>query len=221
MKQNRWLVSYMVGLIMLLAVFAACTSDSKVTPGSPEPPTPDSTTYSFTGSVSRGEKFEHRLPNNLVFRLVPDEYAELGWVGWQIQIEPTSKSDHNYAGIVTPPFRGVNALQIIGWHFRNADNTEPNDGSVNAPQQERDFLFVTNEEDYEIAFAAVDCIMHPVQCEDMDYGQAFALHEGITKSEGTLLIKELELGNLIPGQQAWIEQMAFEVEIRWSADGIK
>lgn len=157
----------------------------------------------------------------LVFSLIPTEYAELGWMGWIIQIAPPAEPDHNYTSIVTPPFRGVNALQIIGWHFRNSDNTGANDGSVNAPQEERNFLFVTNEEDYQTAFAAVDCVLHPSQCEDMDDQEAFAIHESVPKSEGTLLITELELGNLVPEQQAWIEHMAFEVEIRWSAEEIK
>ncbi len=221
MEQKRVVAFYQVGLFILLIALMACTSNIEVEQTPAAPPTPDNSTYSFTGSVNRGERFEHVLPNGLVFSLIPTEYAELGWVGWMIQIAPPTEPDHNYAGVVTPPFRGVNALQIIGWHFRNADNTGPNEGSVNAPQEKRDFLFVTNEGDYQMAFSAVDCIMHPSQCEDMDNREAFAIHENIPKSEGTLLITELELGNLIPEQQAWIEHMAFEVEIRWSAEEMK
>lgn len=221
MGQKRILAFYQVGLSVLLFVLVACTNNVEVEQSLAETPTPDNTIYAFTGSVSRGEKFEHVLPNGLIFSLIPTEYAELGWMGWIIQIESSSKSGHDYSGIVTPPFRGVNALQIIGWHFRNADNTGPNDGSVNAPQEERNFLFVTDEEAYQMASDAGECIMWPYLCEDSNVQEAISTLEGMPKSDGTLLITELELGNLIPEQQAWIEQMAFEVEIRWSADDMK
>ena len=55
----------------------------------------------------------------------------------------------------------------------------------------------------------------------MDEQEAFTIHDGVPKSSGTLLVTELELGNLIPEQQAWIEQMAFEVEIHWAAEEMK
>ncbi|MBI1394234.1 MAG: hypothetical protein GC152_16005 [Alphaproteobacteria bacterium] len=42
---------------------------------------------------------------------------------------------------LTPPHGGApNPRDIEGWHFRNADNTAPNDGSVNAPQSLRAFI---------------------------------------------------------------------------------
>ncbi len=221
MEQKRIVAFYQVGLFILLIALMACTSNSEVEQTPAAPPTPDNSTYSFTGSVNRGERFEHVLPNGLIFSLIPTEYAELGWMGWNIQIGPATEPDHNYAGVVTPPFRGVNNLQIIGWHFRNADNTGPNDGSVNASQEERTFLFVTSEEDYQVALDALQCLMWTSFCENMDEQEAFTIHDGVPKSSGSLLITELELGNLMPEQQAWIERMTFEVEIRWSAEALK
>jgi hypothetical protein len=177
--------------------------------------------YSFTGDVVRGEKFEKALPNGLVFNLLPTKSAEEGWMGWVIHIGPASESSHNYTGVVTPPFRGINTLQILGWHFRNADNTGPNDGSVNAPQEERAFYFVLHEEDYQVASEALECIMWPPLCEDMDEQEAFDLHRNVPKTGGTLLVTQLELGNLKPEEQAWIEYMEFEVELDLPADWVK
>jgi hypothetical protein len=34
-----------------------------------------------------------------------------------------------------------NPREIEGWHFRNTANTGPNHGSVNAPQELREFIF--------------------------------------------------------------------------------
>ncbi len=169
--------------------------------------------YFFKGEIVRGEKFEKVLPNGLVFALLPEEYVETGWMGWTVHIGPSSDSSQNYAGIATPPFRGTNTLQILGWHFRNVDNTGPNDGSVNAPQEERGFGFVLREEDYQIASDAVECIMWPSLCEDMDVQAAIDLHQSVSMGTGTLQITSLELGNLKQGEQAWIEYMEFEVEI--------
>ena len=43
---------------------------------------------------------------------------------------------------LTPPWHLVpNPRYVEGWHFRNASNTGPNDGSVNAPQETREFIF--------------------------------------------------------------------------------
>ena len=43
---------------------------------------------------------------------------------------------------MTPPWHFVpNAREIEGWHFRNGDNTAPNDASVNALQELREFIF--------------------------------------------------------------------------------
>ena len=177
--------------------------------------------YSFTGEIVRGQKFEKALPNGLVFNLIPEEYAEVGWMGWVIHIGPASESSQNYAGIATPPFRGMNTLQILGWHFRNEDNTGPNDGSVNAPQEERGFNFVLHEVDYQVASEAVECIMWPSLCEDMDVQAAIDLHQSVPMTGGTLWVTELEIGNLKPGEQAWIEYMEFEVELDLPADWAK
>lgn len=169
--------------------------------------------YSFIGEVARGQRFEKALPNGLVFNLIPEEYAYVGWMGWNIEIRPLSESSQNYAGIATVPFRGTNALQILGWHFRNIDNTGPNDGSVNAPQEERRFRFVLHEVDYQVASEAVECIMWPPLCEEMDVQAAIDLHQSVPVATGTLWVTRLELGNLEPGEQAWIEYMEFEVKL--------
>ena len=43
---------------------------------------------------------------------------------------------------LTPPWHfAPNPREIDGWHFRNAQNNGPNDGSVNAPRRFREFIF--------------------------------------------------------------------------------
>ena len=88
----------------------------------------------FSGEVLKGRSFERQVGANLFFRLVPEE------LGWSISMGNKAPRE-NFCSVVTPPYRGMNALRIEGWHFRNADNTGPNDGGVNAPRELREFIF--------------------------------------------------------------------------------
>lgn len=91
---------------------------------------------SFDGAVARGEAFVHRFAHDgaaYEFRLAPVSH------GWQIWVSDPAQPDLNFVAVATPPFRGINPARIEGWHFRNADNSgpnEPGDKNVNAPQME-------------------------------------------------------------------------------------
>jgi hypothetical protein len=164
----------------------------------------------FSGEVARGQPFEHVIDGDVVFRLVPD--AE----GWTIFVGRPATPDEDWSGMMTPPFHGINARNIAGWHFRNADNTAanaPGAGSVNAPGHVRDFAFVRNTEDYRSAAHAVEALLYGTSEQDREAGQeAWDALEG-TAARGRLTIVDLTLGNLEPGRHAWIERMRFEVTL--------
>jgi len=105
----------------------------------------------FSGAVERGQVFEKPLVPDLLFCLIPHE------LGWTISLTD-GNPDNNFAAVVTPPYRGINHLDIEGWHFRNSDNSGPNkldEKNVNAPQEVRQFYFVLNDTDYQKAFDAL------------------------------------------------------------------
>jgi len=103
----------------------------------------------FSGEVANGQRFEkdlgdynvsHDIAGYLVFRLEPHDAS------WTISIgtrfsrmgvrNDSSVIYNNFAAVVTPAYRGVNDIYIEGWHFRNSDNTGPNEvgaKNVNAP----------------------------------------------------------------------------------------
>lgn len=86
--------------------------------------------------VSGDEQFFQRLDNGWVFALIK---TELGWAIRLYDREPIG--DATDLTSLTPPLRGApNPRDIVGWHFRNADNTGPNQGDVNAPQTMRAFV---------------------------------------------------------------------------------
>ncbi|MDH3472814.1 MAG: hypothetical protein OEM59_03895 [Rhodospirillales bacterium] len=165
----------------------------------------------FEASVRRGEAFERPLPDGLVFALRPREHGWLVWLG-----DPAQPSA-NYAVIATPPFRGVNPTQIEGWHFRNADNTGPNavgTKNVNAPQDMRAFYFVASPEAYRATARDLDVALWGAgKTADEVAAARGRLLSGVGKGAGTLEITRLELGNLVPGERAWIERMAFTVTL--------
>ena len=87
-----------------------------------------------TGSLEAGESLREPFGNDYAFVLASVEY------GWVIEVEQRGREE-NLARL-TPPWHFVpNPRYVEGWHFRNASNTGPNDGSVNAPQEIREFYF--------------------------------------------------------------------------------
>ncbi len=114
-------------------------------------PAADPKEIKFTGEAMKGQSFEKAIAPNLFFRLIPQE------LGWMIFVG-AGDTENNFCAVVTPPYRGINAIHIEGWHFRNSDNSGPNEPgrkNVNAPLELREFYFVLNEADYRSAFDAL------------------------------------------------------------------
>jgi len=168
--------------------------------------TPSAGRIVLTGEVQRGISFEKPLPGGLALRLQPDTAG-----GWLIWIGDPAHPNEDYGRVVTPPYRGVNDRDIQGWHFRNTDNTGPNDGSVNAPQRVRQFEFVADRASFEAAGRALDCMLWP--CADMSRERAEAVRAGVERGRGKLTITDLKLGNLLIGKHASVERMKFQVEL--------
>ena len=145
------------------------------------------------GHVGRGETWTRPFGPGLTLVLKPNEY------GWEIIVQD-DRGDENLARL-TPPYSSVpNPRFVAGWHFRNADNTGPNDGSVNAPQRERGFVFSPE------VGRSVHLTPTPEQVRELGrFGR------------GRLIIRSLKLGNLGVGRKAHIESMDFSLRIDWSA----
>ena len=89
----------------------------------------------FQGVVKRGELFERKTPAGWILKLQPEPE------GWFLSVTVSGRDGEDLSRL-TPPWHFVpNAREIEGWHFRNAANTGPSDGSVNAPQHLREFIF--------------------------------------------------------------------------------
>ncbi|MEE8188817.1 MAG: hypothetical protein V3T80_06370 [Kiloniellales bacterium] len=153
------------------------------------------------------------MPGGLEFQLRP---TESGWRIWIGDPGRPVRPIRNYAAIATPPLRGPNALVIEGWHFRNADNSGPNDPgpkNLNLPQRRRGFFFVLTEADYFAAQAALAVVLWPSGRSEAEVEAAEEDFQRIEKAEAVLHVETLELDNLALGKRAWIERMSFAVKI--------
>ena len=163
------------------------------------------------GEASRGDTIVHKFEHDGVkyeFRLAP-----LGG-GWTVWIGDPMQRDRNYVTVVTPPYRGTNPAFIQGWHFRNKDNTGPNapgPGNVNAPQKERRFSFVLDAAGYQAARAAVETILWPGELPEEKVKEAEDQLAAVPRANGVMWIEAVELGNLVQGEQAHIERIAFRL----------
>jgi hypothetical protein len=122
--------------------------------------------YRINGTVLRGQTFSRKF-GGLQFALVPGEF------GWGIDI--SQGEQHSLEGMTGPQHFVPRAIDIEGWHFRNAANTALNTGDVNAPDETRTFLFSPRSP----------------YCKD-----AVGLEED---GKGVLEVTDMELGNLTPG----------------------
>jgi hypothetical protein len=196
-------------LCLLVLIFLAPTAEGVRTPsgggnGLIQSSLPQSTVIgrskaSFTGEVKAGDAFERPFGPGFLFRLEPSE------PGWTIVIHEKGREED--LSRLTPPLHGVpNPRDIEGWHFRNADNTgpnEPGEKNVKAPGDLREFVFspeVGRSIDGPNAMAGPT----PEQI-----GKVRSYGQGILKILGS------RLGNLEPGKRACMEWMRFEVSLSW------
>ncbi len=152
------------------------------------------------------EETDQRYAMHLAGEVAGDRsYTETvgpGWVftlerqplGWAIRLNARDGKDLSQ---VTPPFHGPNPRDLVGWHFRNVDNTGPNDGSVNAPQRDRLFLFAPQIEGT-AGFKA------PKDAAAVD-----------ADGRGWLRIDDFGLADLAAGEQARMVYLKFFACLTW------
>lgn len=149
----------------------------------------------ITGTVNQRETFRHETGTQ-TFVLVPFDY------GWRIGM-----LDRNGLNVLmfSAPQRPVetNPLNLAGWHFRNRENTGPNLGDVNAPQNERRFTF---------GKLAVDPLLNPDLVAPAAAGEGFG---GL----GVLTITDFTLTPPAPGHRAGFTSLSFTVCLVWQGGG--
>jgi hypothetical protein len=149
------------------------------------------------GEVTKGTAFNASSAGGWVLKLVPVE------AGWFLEVTTKGREQEDLARL-TPPWHFVpNAREIEGWHFRNEDNTGPNEGSVDAPQELREFIF------------------SPEVGRGIEYNGSATTSEEIAKVEafgrGWLHLDEFQLTPPRKGERASFAWLKFSACLTWPA----
>jgi hypothetical protein len=108
--------------ILLLMAFSPPGAQARVAPQCT--PAPGRSAEQVEGEVTKGQEFSKATSVGWILRLVPAQ------AGWFLQIATKGRETEDLSRL-TPPWHFVpNPRVIEGWHFRNADNTSPNEGSL-------------------------------------------------------------------------------------------
>jgi len=182
----------------------------EVPPTKPDPvalsctPGPGRHAEEFHGSLKRGDTFTETSATGWILRLVPERIRENGResaYGWMLQVSMVGREREDLARL-TLPLHGGNDTDISGWDLRNADNTGPNDGSVNRPGELREFIFSP-------AVGREIKVSDSISEADVEKVRSFG--------QGWLFIDAYQLTPPQKGQQAAFESMVFRACITWPA----
>jgi hypothetical protein len=186
----------------MLALTALSVSGAQSAGARPRATPPARGTATYSGELAAGQAYTREFGEGLRFALVPRP------LGWEIVVTRRGR-DENLARL-TPPFHfAPNPREIEGWHFRNADNSGPNedgDKNVNAPGEVREFIFSP------AVGATIDGpdAGRPPTPDEVDEVRRWG--------QGTLAILEYRLADLGPGKTARFAWMRFTVHLSWPPD---
>jgi hypothetical protein len=146
------------------------------------------------GELIKGQTFS-RSVNGWILRLLPIEG------GWFLEVAMDGRESDDLSRL-TPPWHGVpNPRDIEGWHFRNGDNTGPNDGSVNAPGELREFIFSPE------VGRGIKPNGSVTTAEDVAKVQSFG--------RGWVHVDQFELTPVQSGERASFERLRFTACLTW------
>jgi hypothetical protein len=146
---------------------------------------------------SRSARFTATTPSDWILRLAPQPE------GWSLEIATVGR-EHEDLARLTPPWHFVpNPRDTFGWHFRSAENTAPNDRTVNAPQELREFIFSPE------VGRGIEYTGCATTREEVERVRAFG--------RGGLFIESYELTPPRRGERASFETLTFSACLTWPA----
>jgi hypothetical protein len=186
--------------MMILSVILAVLASSMMAERDVVPkcePQPGRRAERVQGTVQRGQSFSQTTRSGWILKLEP------GGAGWSLQVTMKGREQEDLSRL-TPPWHFVpNPREIEGWHFRNADNTGPNDGSVNAFQELREFIF------------------SPAVGREVEYSGSATTPEDVAKvrsfGRGWFYIESYRLTPPRRGERAAFETITFSACLTWPA----
>ncbi len=185
--------SFLFAVIAILPAIVGASSSARAAMECPTVAGRDGA--SVAGEISGERDFREATGPGWTLALLRDAH------GWNLRLLDQDGLDLTQ---FTPPLRfPPNPREIYGWHFRNVDNTGPNDGSVNAPQRMRAFVFASDPAAI-VRVTATDGAPPNGPIAELD-------------GRGMLEIVDYGLSDLEPGQTARMTWLKFRVCLNWPA----
>lgn len=153
----------------------------------------------FSGEVSRGQTFQKEVGENLLFRLVPDEF------GWVMSVTSKTNPEEDFLWVASPPYRLDNPRYLgtaYGHSAKEAASWSP-----------RSFHFVLDEASYHKASDAVQRLLWPYSHTESELAEADQALAEMSTGSGDLRIIEARFGGLKPGEKSWLQHIKFDVVI--------
>lgn len=201
-------------ITLFFVTLASCVPrlDSQVTPAPPvqnstaedrspeaKRQTTDMLTSFFSGQVRAGEFYRRRFAAGLTFELAPTTD------GWEIVIRRDGRLD-NLAQL-TPPINGINPLLVNAQQFQtNQDKDAPPTDSSGV--KNRQFIFSA---DVGRSIPPIGAKSPPTQVE---------IEQVAREGSGSMKIQNLEMAAISPGSKSKIEQMTFDVSLRFATKNL-
>ena len=149
----------------------------------------------ISGEVSGKHTFVAPVAKQWNLSLEPSQF------GWDIRLRDSAGMDLSQ---ITPPFQfAPNPRELYGWHFRNAANSDKNTGDINAPQHLRLFQFSP-------ALSGTGGFRPPPAVTDSTH-----TNPDPDAGRGALMIIDMGLADLEPGQKARMNYLKFEACLTW------
>ncbi|HEX4046384.1 MAG TPA: hypothetical protein VH309_01040 [Elusimicrobiota bacterium] len=151
--------------------------------------------FTVAGEAERGKPFAAPIDGLRVFRLRP--FSE----GWTVEVR--DKDGNDYCSVVTPPYRGTNALMIFGGDFKDA-----------AGGGARRFRCVDSRADQRAASEALEKVLWSEKTPWKEVDAAAREHARLVAGaqRAVLTISHVRLGGP-PGGRPWIESMRFRFDL--------
>lgn len=151
---------------------------------------------SISGSLIRGKPYAAALDGLRTLRLRP--FSE----GWTVEVKDRAGND--YCSVVTPPYRGTNALMIFGGDFKGGA-----DAAV------RRFRCVASLAGQRAASSALEKVLWSENPDWKEVDAAGKEHARIEAAaqRAVLTLSDVRLGGAVPGGRPWIESMRFRFEL--------
>jgi len=205
-NQSRLILILATGALFAFGFYAHAQTASQSNQSSA---VADADQIRFTGTIVRGQIYEHDVGHNLIFRLTPAVSDEGG--GWVIGMLPSVEPPDEpleFVEVATPPYHGYNDRYLAGtagYSSREAIQITT-----------RRFYFVESVHDQHVASEVVNAQLYPSSVSDAERSRIDLESATLNLGSGEFRILHSHINPSKGGDPETIASVQFEVTLKFS-----